>query len=198
MPGLSGCLFSFQPFYTKYDVVYNTNLPGLYLDKRDPSDTLIIENLSNTSVHLSPAIEAIKSKGYLMTFKNRSDQTDRAYAAFIVLQNNSHYIDLFPMSNSLPWEKLLKGLTIPLHSIYKLEYNSKELLKLMPPDQEYVYDLIRNKRVNIKHEILYSEPDINMMILMAGTKELQNLLFKYGNEEDAYDLKEMDEFIKVK
>ncbi len=53
-------------------------------------------------------------------------------------------------------------------------------------NQEYISDLIKNKRVRIKHEILGED----QILLTASTNELRAFIEKYGNDPELYDTEE--------
>ena len=69
---------------------------------------------------------------------------------------------------------------IPAHTFAKVEFKNNAL-RIMQFDSDYIEELIKNKRVRLKHEIINDQ-----IILTASTNDLRAFIHKYGNDEKLF------------
>ncbi len=96
------------------------------------------------------------------------------------------YMDFYPYS--LKDKKMRTRFAsnhIKGHTFAKVAIKDNEVT-LQSFNQEYISDLIKSKRVRIKHDILGED----QILLTASTSELRAFIEKYGNDPDLYDTEE--------
>jgi len=69
---------------------------------------------------------------------------------------------------------------IAAHTFARIEFNDGKM-RIRSFDSEYIEELIRNKRVRLKHEVIDES-----IVLTASTAELRAFIEKYGDKEELY------------
>ena len=71
---------------------------------------------------------------------------------------------------------------VPMHSIYRIRFKITILLIYNSSMAKYLENLIRNKKIRIKHEVT----EDGGYVITAPTEELQKYLVKYSDIPEAY------------
>jgi hypothetical protein len=69
---------------------------------------------------------------------------------------------------------------IPAHTFAKVEFKDNQL-KIRSFDSDYIEDLIKSRKVRLKHEIVKEA-----IILTASTEDLRSFILKYGDDDKLY------------
>lgn len=209
---LSGCfLKSVHPLINNKNAVLIEGLDGVY-EKEDQRWTFasdnnpkliadLIREYPDENVSFDPGeTDSLGINGYLIRLEplDEPDSKPEYFIGMIGEINGDLYLNL----------KLLEldyGVNSSFGNAHQFNVNtfskfrfSGEELAIQPFASSWIGDQIRNNRVRIKHEIVTSDFDDSSEILItASTKELQQFVKKYGNEEDAYEkpmmLKKVDD-----
>jgi len=101
------------------------------------------------------------------------------------------YMDMFPINDKITGR--FSTNFIEAHTFAKVEFNEEKLL-FHSFDTVRIEDLLKSKKVRLKHEIITkAKNDQNKIVyeesvvLTAPTKELRAFIEKYGTEEDLFD-----------
>jgi len=190
---LSGCLTTLHPIFTEKDIVYDSKLIGKWkmseVGDKDPSvltekGQAVITNLATeTTVELPGNISAIKQKGYLISYVDNDGMAER-YIAFLARIGKHLYFDYYPADKKADRkiDEFFGAHFVKMHTSYRVEISKDGSFELSQLDGSYVKSLIDEKKIRINHE---TDADDNT-IITASTKELQQYLFKYGDEPSAY------------
>ena len=180
---LSGCLYTLHPIFTVKDLVFDQRLLGRWQTKQDKDSSFYL--FEKASVHdlkeFSPALQQNATKIYRVT---RITNESENYFGFLVKLGNGYFIDLYPdESGTLKnIDKFFKLHIVKQHSIYKIEFLSNHSFELKQFDDGYMRQLVDNKQIRIKHELM----DDGSYLITAPTEELQQYIIKYGDVPDAY------------
>jgi hypothetical protein len=188
---LNSCLLTLYPIYTDKDVVFRENIIGQYKKiKKEETEFMDIEPLTSFKGILTPAISAIKNKGYLVTLKNENNLVHSTMIAFIVRLKNEFYMD-FMQVRKPGRDAFFESMLVPMHAVYRLrfEHPGKDFT-LQRFSSGFLTDLIEKKKIRISNEDVEHE-----LVITASTADLQQYIIKYGNLADAYE-KELETYIK--
>ena len=183
---LSSCLKTLHPIFTENDIVYEPKLLGSWkTDNQGNKGTALITNLAaENSIRLPEKISAIKQKGYLVINIDEKGTITSQHIAFLARIGKHHYFDYYP-ADTKEHRKLDEffGLHfVKMHTSYRVEILEDGGFELSQLDEGFITNLIEEKKIRISHE---TDGDDNIVIT-ASTKELQQYLFKYGDEPSAY------------
>jgi hypothetical protein len=170
---LFGCIPSLNPLYTKDDLVTNEHLIGEWCENQS-KETWTIEKRDATS--------------YKLIHKQRHEKA--TFIAHLVKVGVYLFLDLFPEEPDTH-DDLYKLHLFPVHTFSKVILNENELT-LMMLDSSWLEDGVRNGTIEIAH-VISSD---HRLLLTASTKELQQFVLKYGNNDKAFmapfELKKMN------
>ena len=127
-----------------------------------------------------------------MTYTEKEgDPTEIKMKVELTKINGDIYMDIFPMNLDLAPDRFVTNF-IGAHTFARLVFKDDKWL-MYTFDAEAIRDLIKTKRIRLKHEIVpITKQEGNKVIyeenfiLTASTAELRAFLAKYGKEEDLY------------
>jgi len=111
-------------------------------------------------------------------FENDGPSVDKAIVNMTVI-NGEHYLDF----QTIPLSKNTSSFStnrIQGHSFAKVKFVD-EHIEILHLDVEYLEEIIKSKRIRLKHEIVDDE-----IILTASTEELRAFIEKYGKGEKLF------------
>ena len=118
---------------------------------------------------------------YILQYKDLKDEEAGVETMIVHLTeiNNDIYMDFEPHPDFRS-ESRFSINHIPAHTFAKVEFNEDRLV-MKSFNSEFIEELIKNKRVRLKHERIE-----DAIILTASTEELRGFIEKYGNESKLY------------
>lgn len=122
---------------------------------------------------------------YILTYKEKiaGDTITHYMVVNLTKIGTNTYMDFLPYHLK---DKKLQGRFstnyINGHTFAQVKIQAQKL-SIKAFDIEFIEDLIRKKRLRLKHEKLSND----QIILTASTKELRSFIEKYGNDEELYD-----------
>ena len=147
----------------------------------------------NSTINMSVGAPSFKPEGYkliaksdhpfyFLTHQEIENQDTIITRLFTNLTNigGNIYLDFVP-------HKIKRGLfggnNISAHSFAKLTFEDDNL-SLEMFDGDFIEDLIKNRRVRLRHEKI---GDGSNIVLTASTKELRSFIEKYGDQPELFD-----------
>jgi hypothetical protein len=178
---LSGCLIlSFYPFYSEKDLFENDILTGKWIDE----DSLVWD--FTHPVIKTNNLETINKKTYNLNLADY-DFKITSYNVNLFKLDNTYFLDFYvekienqpsaPSKNDVTWWSLH---LLPVHTIAKLNIES-DTLKISWFDVTWLEEQIKEKKIKINHE-----NNGNNILLTAKTKDLQKMISKYAESEEAF------------
>ena len=173
---LSGAPFYFScpalsvhPFYTEGETVFVPELVGTW---KDEDEAWI--------VHKSDA------EAYRLSVQDKEGKvSDWKLEAHLVRLGEFSFLDIYIYEYARVELDNVRMrpvfLMFPAHTIYKIDLKGDELTLAHLRD-DWVKDMIDEGKVDIPHERV-----AHTILLTASTAELQALLLKYGDHEDAFN-----------
>lgn len=188
---LNSCLLTLYPIYTDKDVVFRESIIGHYKKiKKDELEFMDIESLASYKGTLTPAISAIKNKGYLVTMKDENGRVQTIMIAFVVGLNNGFYMDFMQVPTP-GRDAFFETMFLPMHAVYRLRFEpTGKNLSLQWFSSGFLTELIEKKKIRIRNEEINHD-----QVITASTADLQQYIIKYGNLAEAYE-KELETYIK--
>jgi len=176
------------------DIVFDLKIPGSI------NDVLVSMELGTES--MAPAgSEIIKNQEYpfyLLTYKEieYQDTVSRQMLTNMTKIGGDLYLDFVAFQTEdkkalLAEKNVFERSNLSAHSFAKMTFVD-ERLNLEMFDGEVVEDLIKNRKVRLRHEII---GDDDQILLTASTKELRSFIEKYGDDSDLFD--DPQEFTKL-
>lgn len=169
---MAGCTVrSLQPLYTGKDLTFDTRLLGSW-GEADSKETWTLAKSGDNAYELSWAGD----KGQTETVEAR-----------LVRLGEMRFLDLYPRDVD-------ESFSIKAHVVVKVQIRDEKLqVALLNPD--WLKDALDRKAVQIAHVNL---PDTGLfvgptqaVIVTASTKELQDFVKAYANDEKAFPVTEM-------
>lgn len=164
---LYGCVQSLHPLYTKKTLVFEPKLLGTWVEEKD-NDTWTFTQKDSTRYEL-----VYTEKGNAATF-----------AAHLVKLNKYYFLDLYPASPDIK-NDFYKFHFLRAHSFLRVWFTDSTL-KLAILDQSWLKKMVTGKKLKIRHE----KVDDNI-ILTASTPDLQKLVTRYADDQEAFPNPEM-------
>lgn len=202
MMSLSGCfLKSVHPLITSENAIILDGLDGVYetedqrwifaSDSNPKMVAELIRQYPSDNVSFDPGEEdSLGFDAYLILFQNKQSLNDQKtlFLGMVGEIDGQLYLNMKIFDISIDEGSSFANAHIfNVNTFSKIELNDQELI-MEPFASNWIGDQIRNNRVRIKHESVYSEFDDSSEILItASTKELREFVRKYGSEEDAYE-----------
>ena len=174
---LSSCLNTLYPIFTEKDIVFKPELLGKWNNKED---VVQITSLAKESgIELPAKISAIKDKGYLIS------GDDEKYIVFLARIGKYLYFDYYPLESEVQQkaDEFYMQHMIKRHFSYRVDIINKDRFELSQLDGDFLENLIKQKKIRIRHEI---DGD-GSIIITAPTEELQQYILKYGDDPGAYE-----------
>lgn len=195
---LSGCLGTLYPLFTEKDLVYDARIIGTWKEKdeKDNKENMKIEKASKQDLTNFPALQHLADKAYIVSLQSKETKleynnqsntflVEQKFIAFLTKVGTGQYLDFFPIptDRQLQYNALFTQHFTGMHSFYRIEVRNDRSIELSQLAEEYLKDLIRQKRVRIQHEVgLYGS-----YLITAPTSELQQYVLKYGDVPEAYE-----------
>lgn len=151
---------------------------------------------SNATIKINPGVPSFAPEGYkvksqeflpyyILTYKEQ--QLDEIITTYLIVNmteiGDSYYLDFMPFPKG---DKQRRGAFsanyIPGHTFAKVTFDDDKL-NIEMFDGAYIEDLLKNRRIRLRHEKLGAEGEI---VLTASTKELRSFIEKYGDQEDLF------------
>ncbi len=178
---LSGCLIlSFYPFYTESDLFENDILTGKWIDE----DSLVW-NFTHPVIKTNTS-ETTDKKTYNLNLLDY-DFKNTSYNVNLFKLENTYFLDFYvekienepsePSKSDVTWWSLH---LLPVHTIAKLTIVS-DTLNISWFDIAWLENQIKEKKIKIRHE-----NNGENILLTAKTKDLQKMISKYADSEEAF------------
>ena len=182
---LGGCLTTLHPIFTIKDLIADARLAGSWKKTKDGSTATYRHANAAELKALSPELQSQADKIYVLEDRNAEGNIEVTHYAFMVKLGKYYYMDYYPVGTE---EKEAPGNFftahyIPMHSIYRIKFNSNNSFDIQQLDAGYLEKLIQNKQVRLRHEV----SDNGDYIITASTEELQQYLIKYSDVPEAYN-----------
>lgn len=176
---LHGCIPSIYPLYSEDKLVFEELLIGEWREDGDVSS-----EASGQPVYPLWHFERGDEDGTYYTLIHTSEEgKTSSYEVHLVKLGDLVYFDFYPDGDENGVKDLDDFLQIhlfPVHTFAKVEL-SKEKVVFHMFDTDWLAKLIEQRKIRIRHE----ETD-GMLLLSAGTEELQQFVEKYGHDDKAY------------
>ncbi len=192
---MSGCLSTLYPLFTEKDLVYDARLIGEWKEN-DDDESLMIAKASRQDLKKFPALQHLVDKAYIVSFMSRkttiiineqssSWQAEQKFIAFLTRLGTGLYLDFFPTPTDRQeqYNAFYKQHFISMHSFYRIQVHNERSFEINQLKGDYLQELIRQKRVRIKHE----KNAYSSYIITAPTEDLQQYVLKYGQVPEAYE-----------
>jgi hypothetical protein len=204
----SSCITSLQPLVTSDKVITEKRIEGKWICEHSAMgkgqeftiepvpDSLINKALGSTEQHPNRKYDSIViSKSYHISYKK--DSNNSYMSASLIQLGNKLYMDLTPIGSGfgITVDEIYRhsteiashpteGANLPTYTIAKLQFNNSNTLELLFLDGDFIKKQVVAGKVRIKHEFnkLY-----DMFLITASSRELQQFLIKYGNDERLYN-----------
>ena len=161
---VEGCVVtSIHPLYFEEDVVYNQTLLGTWSEKGENEAWLFKKTEGNTY--------------QLFIF---DEESSGEFEARLVHLGDYLFLDIFPEEQQ-SGNVLYNLHMVQMHSFMKVSIE-EDVLHLAPLDKEWFDEMIKQEKITIKHE----KRD-DLCVLTATTKELQEFVLKYADNEDVFE-----------
>ena len=160
---LVGCVPSLHPLYTENELVFEPSLLGIWAEEDSGISYEFIKNGSSS---------------YTMIYTEDSIPSD--FNAHLLKLGDNLFLNLQPDEPECGNE-FHKGYLIAAHSFYKVSLE-KDVLRLDGLDIDWLRGLYRDRKTELSREILQGDD----FVLTASTKELQEFVLKYAENESAF------------
>jgi hypothetical protein len=163
---LSGCithLQSLHPLYTDKDLFFDPALVGTWFGDGGEGEG-------------SWTFEKFGDKDYSLVVKEEGDEQVEFRVSLVSLENRI-FLDLFPEDGvNDPYIPFY----IPTHLFFRI-WIEGDVLRIAMLDIEWFMKSIEENEISIRHEVLEG-----FIVLTASTEELQGLVLKYADDEQAF------------
>ncbi len=195
------CLPSLHPLYTENTIVLNDDILGTWIDgDSDYENIVFLEDgtpaLADSSRKEKYGVSSVfkfekaDDNSYKLIHYD-DDGIEAKFDIYVVKLGENYYLDFYPITefqdpkNDFNFDyKKFNAFEAwhyyPVHTFAKLTFKDGKM-NIALFDTEYLGKLIKENRVRIKYE--NTEYGI---IFTAGTKQLQEFVLKYGNDEKLY------------
>jgi len=174
---LMGCVpvLSLHPLYTQENIQFKEELVGIWAD--DSNDT---------TWEFKPSEEL--ETGYELIFIGE-DEHKGIFQTHLVALEDRYFLDVYPKHlpsgqtedpNVVPW-MYNAFFILPAHSFLKVEFTGTETMKVWLTMEDELEKLLDEVPDAIRYEVI-EEPE-SKIVLTAPTKELQEFVLKYADDE---------------
>jgi hypothetical protein len=170
---IGGCLpTSVHRLYTDKDIVFDSNLIGLWSDKPDANN---LETWEFRAVS--------EPNAYEMIYTGKDGDSEKygsaAFITHLVKLDDKLFLDVFPRDPNMQSNIYGRLHFVPVHSFIKIEQIQPTLqMRLM--DHDKLKQLLKEKSDVLKHEIGEDE----RLVLTASTEQLQAFMRQYADVND--------------
>lgn len=176
---LHGCIPSIYPLYSEDKLIFDELLIGEWHE-----DGNVSSETSGQPAYPLWRFERGDEAGTFYTLLHTGEEgKTSSYAVHLVELGDQAYFDFYPEGDQNGVKDLDDFLQIhlfPVHTFAKVEISAERVAFYMF-DTDWLSKLIEQRKIRIRHE----ETD-DMLLLSAGTEELQQFVEKYGHDEKAY------------
>ena len=192
---LESCLTTLHPIFTEKDLVFDPRLAGNWKKAKDGSTAIYRQATSNDLKTLSPALQQNANKIYILEKEDAQSKAKSSYYVFLVKLGKYYYLDYYPagLKENQSADEFFAIHYIPMHSIYRVKFNGNLSFDLQQLDGGYLENLIRNKKIRIRHEVT----DDGNYVITAPTEDLQQYLIKYSDVPEAYSNDNRESYNKI-
>ena len=190
---LSSCLTVLQSLITQDNIVTDNRIEGLW--NGSDSKAILVQKFMNTkfkNVFTDPEMKnkdwkytredsIYLTKLYVITF--REENLDYTWFAGLVKIRDQYYLNLRPQECLNDMGKEEFGLGKETSSIAKLEWKNSNTLAICFLNGDNIKEIILEDKARIKHEY---DPLFGTFVITASSRELEQFLVKYGNNESLY------------
>jgi hypothetical protein len=179
---LGGCVpvMSLHPLYTEKDLILEKKLLGTWVDTNESDPN------SFWKFGLPDEQEKDSEKAYELIFAD--DESKKGlFIAHLIKLNKNYFLDVFPKHLPYGQEDIEKAaypyntfFFIPFHTFIKVE-SFEPMLVMKLTDDDDLERLLKDDPNAVKYEILEDS-----LILTASTKELQEFVLKYADDEKLF------------
>src|SRR6185295_9281936 len=182
--------------FTGKDLITDPRLIGSWEKAKDKTKVVYRQPNSNEVNNLSPALQGEAGKIYMLDEEDERGVIRSTNYAFMVKLGKYYYMDYYPASEKerQSADNFFAAHYIPMHSIYRIEFNNNNSFNVQRLDGGYLEKLIKNKQIRIRHEVM----EDGGIFITASTEELQQYLIKYSDVPEAYGGDNSDNYSKVK
>lgn len=142
-----------------------------------------------TRSHLPPGAEIISEKiqpGYFLTdiSLDGADTIRNEMIVRLTTIGDQIFMDFMPHKGNKDFDSLGRFYSniLPTHTFAKMTMENG-ILQVHPFRSEYVEELLRNKRIRLKHEVLEGDG----LVLTAKTEALRSFIEKYADDGSLYE-----------
>lgn len=184
--GLTGCLSTVYPIFTEKDVVFDPKIIGKWkYENKSVSGFVEITKAANEDFNELPSLRKLAGKTYMVRYMNNENEIEAAYFGFLVKLGNKFYMDYYPAETPAgkSYDGFYKSHFTRMHTCYSLRFvKDNNTFELKQFDENYLQQLIQNKKIRIRHEVR----EDGSFIVTAPTEELQQYILKYSDVPEAY------------
>ncbi len=160
----AGCVQSLNPLYTDQDLIFDSNLLGVWTDK----DSTEIWELTKAD-----------EKQYKLVITDEDGKMGK-FTAHLLKIDGKTFMDLIPVEPALPQNDFYKEHFVPTHT-FALVSQTEPTVQISFLESEWLKKFLAKKPSAIRHEKMGEE-----MFLTASPKELQKFLLAHLNTEGAF------------
>lgn len=177
----TGCLPSLQPLYTAQDVINKTELEGDWITGAKGKDYSVWQirpfKKGSPTKGRKQYPHSILDKMYTLTHIERGDTI--VFELYIMKLGEYHYLDFYPLEYE-SFNSMRNMHLFPVHTFARVTLQDDQMA-IEHFDVDHLEKLIQQQKIRIGHQ--KSGPHI---VLSAPTKELQQFVLKYANQEDTF------------
>lgn len=188
---LSSCLTVLQSLITPDNIITDNRIEGLW--KESDSKAILVQKFMNSkfkNVFTDPEMKEWKytrddsiylTKLYVVTFQE--ENLDYTWLAGLVKIRDQYYLNLRPEECLDSKGEKAYDLGKETSSIAKLEWKNNNTLAICFLNGDNIKKIILDDRARIKHAY---DPLFGTFVITASSRELEQFLEKYGNNESLY------------
>lgn len=188
---LSSCLTVLQSLITPENIITDNRIEGLW--KESDSKAILVQKFMNSkfkNVFTDPEMKEWKytrddsiylTKLYVVTFQE--ENLDYTWLAGLVKIRDQYYLNLRPEECLDSKGEKAYDLGKETSSIAKLEWKNNNTLAICFLNGDNIKKIILEDRARIKHAY---DPLFGTFVITASSRELEQFLEKYGNNESLY------------
>jgi len=182
---LNSCLTTLHPIFTEKDLLFDPRLAGSWKKIKDGSNVTYRSATTSDVGTLSPTLQRNVSKIYMYEEKDEQGRIKSTHFAFMVKLGKYYYMDYYPVAvnENGPANEFFAAHYVPMHSIYRIKFTSNHSFDVQQLDAGYLENLIKNKKIRIRHEVT----EDGNYVITAPTEELQKYIVKYSDIPEAYN-----------
>jgi len=195
---LSSCIVkSLHPFYTKKSIFFEKRLIGNWQDSKKGSWKVVSfreeafkdNKEKDTSKWTDDDLLDYEKYKDAYLFEYVKDSSEAQFFAMPFKIKKQLFLDFYPIDyDDGNLNKLVSYHLLKTHSLVKVDFELNDKIQLSWLSQSKITDLLENKKIAIKHELIGIDEDL---IITATSEELQDFLINYmaSNIKDKWKTK---------